>query len=275
MALRDRPDDVLRAERGVAAEEDARQARLQGDRVQHRHAPLVEVDAGIALDPRERVLLADRDQHVVAFEDLLRLAGRDELAAALSRRAPRAPCRSSCRSACRSVCRNAFGTRQSRIGMPSWIASSFSHGDAFISSNGERTITLTSLPPSRFELRQQSIAVLPPPSTMTRWPICVVWPNDTDDSQSMPMWMLAFASLRPGIDRSRPRGAPEPTKTASHFSPSSCFIESTRWLAAEFDAELHHVAGLFVDHLLGQPKRGICDHIMPPAFLSPSKTTTS
>jgi hypothetical protein len=29
----------------------------------------------------------------------------------------------------------------------------------------------------------------------------VVWPNDTDDSQSMPMWMLAAASARPGTSR--------------------------------------------------------------------------
>ncbi len=71
--------------------------------------------------------------------------------------------------------------------MPSWMASSFSQGDAFISSKGERTITLTSLPPRRLELRQQSIAVLPPPRTMTRLPIEVRWPNETDDSQSMPM----------------------------------------------------------------------------------------
>ena len=112
--------------------------------------------------------------------------------------------------------------------MPSWIASSFSHGDAFISSNGERTITLTSPPPRRLELRQQSIAVLPPPRTMTRLPIEVTWPNDTDESQSMPMWIRAAASVRPGIERSRPRGAPEPTKTASQSSPSSERIESIR-----------------------------------------------
>ena len=47
----------------------------------------------------------------------------------------------------------------------------------------------------------------------------IVWAvnpsNDTLDSQSMPIWMLDAASLRPGISRSRPRGAPEPTNTAS------------------------------------------------------------
>ena len=99
--------------------------------------------------------------------------------------------------------------------MPSCIASSFSHGDAFISSKPERTTTWTSSPPSRRALRQQSIAVLPPPSTTTRLPIFVVWPNDTLASQSMPMWMFAAASLRPGTSRSRPRGAPLPTNTAS------------------------------------------------------------
>ena len=99
--------------------------------------------------------------------------------------------------------------------MSSLIASSFSHGEAFISSKPERTMTFTSSPPRRREDRQQSIAVLPPPSTITRRPILVIWPNDTEDSQSMPIWMLAAASRRPGRSRSRPRGAPEPTNTAS------------------------------------------------------------
>ncbi len=99
--------------------------------------------------------------------------------------------------------------------MSSCIASSFSQGDAFISSKPERTITLTSSPPRRREVRQQSMAVLPPPSTITRRPIFSTWPKDTLESQSMPMWMLAAASRRPGSSRSRPRGAPEPTKTAS------------------------------------------------------------
>ena len=65
--------------------------------------------------------------------------------------------------------------------MPSCIASSFSQGDAFISSKPERTITLTSSPPRRREVRQQSIAVLPPPSTITRRPILSMWPKETLD----------------------------------------------------------------------------------------------
>ena len=101
------------------------------------------------------------------------------------------------------------------IGMPSCCASSFSQGEAFISSKPLRTMTLTSVPPRRRAERQQSIAVLPPPSTITRWPMLVTWPKETEASQSMPMWMLAAASWRPGRSRSRPRGAPQPTKMAS------------------------------------------------------------
>ena len=48
-----------------------------------RHVPFVELDAGVALDPGEGVLLADRHQHVVAGEMLIRLAGGHQLAAAL------------------------------------------------------------------------------------------------------------------------------------------------------------------------------------------------
>jgi hypothetical protein len=59
------------------------------------------------------------------------------------------------------------------------------------------------------------MAVLPPPRTITRRPILSMWPKETLASQSMPMWMLAAASRRPGMSRSRPRGAPLPTKMAS------------------------------------------------------------
>jgi hypothetical protein len=114
------------------------------------------------------------------------------------------------------------------MGMPSCIASSFSHGEAFISAKPLRTITVTSRPPRRRAERQQSIAVLPPPSTITRSPTLVTWPNETDASQSMPMWMSSAAARRPGRSRSRPRGAPQPTKTASKAWSSSACIDSMR-----------------------------------------------
>jgi len=68
-------------------------------------------------------------------------------------------------------CVNALGAWKFRIATPSRIASSFSQGEAFISANPERTTTFTSAPPRRRAVRQQSIAVFPPPSTATRRPI--------------------------------------------------------------------------------------------------------
>ena len=47
------------------------------------HVPFVEFDADVALDPGEGVLLADRHQHVVAGDVLIRLAGRHQIAPAL------------------------------------------------------------------------------------------------------------------------------------------------------------------------------------------------
>src|SRR3981189_3503703 len=45
--------------------------------------PLVEVEAAFGLDPGECILLADRDQHIVAGDGLIRLAGGNQVAAAL------------------------------------------------------------------------------------------------------------------------------------------------------------------------------------------------
>ena len=53
----------------------------------HRHPVLVELDAEVALDPRKRVLLADRDQHVVARE-----SGRRARRSAASLRRPLSSC---------------------------------------------------------------------------------------------------------------------------------------------------------------------------------------
>ncbi len=71
--------------------------------------------------------------------------------------------------------------------MSSCMASSFSQGDAFISSKPERTMTFTSSPPRRREERQQSMAVLPPPRTMTRLPMLLMCPKETLESQSIPI----------------------------------------------------------------------------------------
>ena len=190
------------------------------------HVPVVELDADVALDPGEGVFLADRDQHVVARDDACR-ARRSAPGCA-------GPCSSYSASTFSNVTpvslpfswMNSFGTRKLRIGMSSCIASSFSQGDAFISSKPLRTMTLTSSPPRRREVRQQSIAVLPPPSTMTRLPILSIWPNETrrqpvDADMDVGGGFLAagnveVAAARRAASRRRSRRSPRPA------APSGC-----------------------------------------------------
>ena len=57
--------------------------RHHGRLVDLRHAPLVELEADVALDPGEAVLLADRHQHVVALEHDLLARGLELRPAAL------------------------------------------------------------------------------------------------------------------------------------------------------------------------------------------------
>src|ERR1700733_11102522 len=64
-----RPDDVFRTEGGIAAEEHFRASRLESDRVDLGHMPFVEFDADPLLDPGKSVLLADRQNHVIAWEE--------------------------------------------------------------------------------------------------------------------------------------------------------------------------------------------------------------
>src|SRR6266436_8272492 len=81
--MRDGPDDVFWPESGVAAEEDLRIGRLHGFRIDLGHVPAIELDAYVALDPGERVLLADCHEHVVALHMDMGLARRNERAPAL------------------------------------------------------------------------------------------------------------------------------------------------------------------------------------------------
>jgi hypothetical protein len=66
MPVLNSPDDVLRTPRGVPAEKHAGQGALEGGSVNHRHVPLTELDADVPLDPGERGLLPDREDHIVA-----------------------------------------------------------------------------------------------------------------------------------------------------------------------------------------------------------------
>ena len=65
MAMFGRPDNVFRAPGRVAAEEDAFARALHGLLVDDRHVPLVEVDSYIAFNPREGILLSNREDDIV------------------------------------------------------------------------------------------------------------------------------------------------------------------------------------------------------------------
>src|ERR1051326_8300531 len=58
----------------VTPEEHVGQARLHRLRIDLGHAPTVELNAGISLNPREGVFLADRHEHVVTRNVLVRFA---------------------------------------------------------------------------------------------------------------------------------------------------------------------------------------------------------
>ena len=82
VTVRDRGNDVLRPECGIAAEEHRRQARLKSEGIELGQAVAAELHAGIRIDPGKGVLLSHRDQHIVAVDAHVRFAGRRQDAAA-------------------------------------------------------------------------------------------------------------------------------------------------------------------------------------------------
>ena len=165
--------------------------------IDHRHVPLVELDAEIALDPGERVFLADGEDHVVRRQEFLAddALGGD---AAAARRCRIPSCRTVMPVSLPFSTTNAFGERLMTISTLSSSASSSSQAEALKNARGLRAITFTLFAPRRSEVRQQSIAVLPTPMISTRSPIFSMCPKATDSSQAMPMWMLAAPSCAAG-----------------------------------------------------------------------------
>ena len=68
MAVADGPDDVVGPPRAVAAEKHLWIGRLERYFVDGGHIVFAKCNADVALDPRERVVLADGHQHVVAVD---------------------------------------------------------------------------------------------------------------------------------------------------------------------------------------------------------------
>ena len=65
----DSPDDVLWPERRIAAEKDALTRAHHRCLIDFRAIPLVEFDADIAFDPRECIVLTDREDDIVTGND--------------------------------------------------------------------------------------------------------------------------------------------------------------------------------------------------------------
>ena len=66
MAMLHSPDNILWAERCVAAKEHAWARRFIGHFIHHGHVPLIELNAHAALNPRECVVLSDGQNYVVS-----------------------------------------------------------------------------------------------------------------------------------------------------------------------------------------------------------------
>ena len=181
------PDDVLRARRRRRRRRTPRRrVDWKVDLVDHRHVPLVELDAEVALDPREGVLLADGEDHVVARKEFL----VDHALAVIS--PPSSVvfqlARTACPSACRPRSRSDLGAWLTTISTLSSSASSSSQAEALKNAARLARHDLHVLARRAAAMvRQQSMAVLPTPMMSTRSPILSMWPKATDSSQAMPM----------------------------------------------------------------------------------------
>ena len=246
--MRDRPDDVLGSPGRVAAEENSGTRRLERRLVDGRHAPLVELDPHVALDPGEGVFLADRQDHVVGGQEhfvdhvrFLRLGvpfqplelhalqhavfdhealGRvidDDLDAFFLGvvQFPRRGFEESARAARHHL--DIFAAQPARG--PAAI-----HGGVADADDQNPLADLVDVPEGdRFQ------------------------PVDAD--------VDAVGIVAAGQISSLPRGAPVPTKTASKPSFSSAFRLLDRRVVADVDAHVENRADLVVQHFFRQPER--------------------
>ncbi len=80
MAMGHGSNDVLWSKSGISAEKDLGQRGLERHGIDDRHVPFAELDADIALDPGKRIVLADRDQHIIGREKHRFFAGGNQAA---------------------------------------------------------------------------------------------------------------------------------------------------------------------------------------------------
>ena len=101
-------------------------------------------------------------------------------------------------------------------------------------------------------MRQQSIAVLPPPSTMTRRPIFSTWPNETDgEPLDADMDVLGRFLAAGNVEFAAARRAAADEDRIVVFAEQ--LLQAVDALAAlELDAEVEDVVGFLVDHGIRQ-----------------------
>jgi len=129
--------------------------------------------------------------------------------------------------------------------------------------------TFTSSPPRRARRAQQSIAVLPPPRTMT--PLarsCRYGRTDTLDSQSMPIWMF-FGRFPCGQNVEIPpaRRAAADEYRIENLPPAATSGCPIRFTADEFDAEVEDVIAFLINDAFRQTEfRKFACASCPPDF---------
>src|ERR1700722_5239711 len=214
MAVRARGDDVLGAKGRVAAEENVPHARLEGHGVDGGQAVAPKGEANIVFDPGKCVLLANCNQHIIAFDDNVWLArGREYVTPALV--FVRRHCLEYDAGQAAGIMRERFGREEvqdldalsdrvflfPRRGLHLGEAGAHDDFDVGAAQTASRPAAVLGrvaaasydhAPADRRDTatrnaRQHSMAVLPPPNTTARRPIDETWPNETLASRSMPI----------------------------------------------------------------------------------------
>ena len=63
------PNDVLRTPGGITSDENTFTGGHECGTVNNRHVPFSELDTDVALDPRKRIVLPDREHNVICWNE--------------------------------------------------------------------------------------------------------------------------------------------------------------------------------------------------------------
>ena len=199
--------------------------RPHGHGIDHGQAPAVELEAEVALDPGKGVLLPDRDQDLVAREVDIGLARRHELASAfgvvlgpdLLEENAGQPARLVREFLGHEVVQDRDALVQRVLLLPGrrlHLVEAAAHDDLHVlATEPARGAAAVHRGVAAAEDEHAAADPVDMAERYARQPVDA----DVDAGRSL---------LRPGRARSRPRGAPLPTKTASYPSSSSALMLS-------------------------------------------------